>query len=188
MSGSEGLFSISKEVPSEGVPIMPEKLPRLTSDEEVIAIADEFLKKQLGLEFFTTHFKVIGVEKIDERYSWWTVKYEYRYNEYTVDLTVSINVGSIPLDSSRIDVEYSRTILEPQEILISEEQAKIIAQENGLEPPYRIILYCDLYVYRICWRIMKKDRENLGVEDIAGLLIDAENGEVLKEYLEGFYK
>ncbi|MGD2248950.1 MAG: hypothetical protein PVF58_11140 [Candidatus Methanofastidiosia archaeon] len=186
---SQSNMSVSKAVPPEDVPIMPnipEKLPRLTSDEEAIALADEFLKEQLGLEFFTAHFKVIGVDKIDERYSWWNVEYEYRYNEYTVDLSVSINVGRIPLDSSRIDVEYSDVILEPQKILISEEQARIIAQENGLEPPYKIILCCKLHGYRICWQITRKDAD-LKCEDLAGFLIDAETGEVLDTIFEDYY-
>jgi hypothetical protein len=179
-------MSVSKEVPPEDVPNTPEKLPRLTSDEEAIAIADEFLKEKLGNEFFNNHLKVIGVDRMFEYSSWWIVEYEYRYNEYIVDLSVSINAGSIPLDSSRIDVEYSGVILEPQKILISEEQAKIIAQENGLEPPYKIILYCKLHVYRICWQITKKDAD-LKPGDLAGFLIDAETGEVLDTIFKDYF-
>ncbi|MGD2250329.1 MAG: hypothetical protein PVF58_18170, partial [Candidatus Methanofastidiosia archaeon] len=172
--------------PPEDVPNTPEKLPRLTSDEEAIAIADEFLKEKLGLEFFNNHLKVIGVDRMFEGSSWWNVEYEYRYNEYTVDLSVSINAGRILKDESRIFFDTSRIIWEPQKILISEEQAKIIAQENGLEPPYKIILYCDVYVYRICWQITKKDTD-LKPGDLAGFLIDAETGEVLDTLFKDYY-
>jgi hypothetical protein len=66
--------------------------------------------------------------------------------------------------------------LNPQEFLISEEQARVIAQENGLDPPYNLILFCELRFHRICWKITREDIENLETEDLAGLLIDAESG------------
>jgi len=185
-SETQWITSVSEEVPSEYTPIVPEKLPPLTSDEEAIALADEFLKSTLGDEFFNDHFRVTGIEKIVERSSLSFVVYEYTYNEYTVKMSVAVDVGVVPKDASRIVVYLSTVILEPQGILISEEQAKIIAQEYGLEPPYMMILTCEVEFSRICWRIGKADEENIKIGDLAGLLVDAENGTVIDSWIKIF--
>jgi hypothetical protein len=64
------------------------------------------------------------------------------------------------VSSSQMSLDMSFPL--SSEILISEEQAKVIAQEYGLYPPYNLILCC------------------LKPEDLAGLLIDAESGIVLE--------
>ena len=172
--------------PGEFVPReQPGTLPPLTSHGEAINLTNEFLREQLGDDYFNDHFNVVGVEKPFERSTWWVVVYDYIYNEYIISLSVSINAGPILKDTSRIDVDFSTVLLEPQEILISEEQAKIIAQKYGLEPPYTIIFSCEVKFHRICWRIGKKDIENLKTDDLAGLLIDAENGQVLDSWVKG---
>lgn len=184
-SGTEWITSVSEEVPSEDVPEVPEMLPALTSHEEAISLADEFLIEKLGTEFFYNYFKIIEVDERPLMVTTWFVKYQYTCNGYTVDMSVAMYCGRITKDSPRIDVELSDVILNPQKILISEEEAIIIAQENGLEPSYTVILSCELRFHRICWRIVKEDRETLGPEDLAGLLIDAENGEVLRTWTKG---
>jgi len=172
--------------PGECVPKkMPERLPSLASHEEAITLANEFLKERLGDEFFNNHFNVIGIDERPEIPSLWFIIYEFIYNGYTIDVSVAVDIGRILKDSPRIVVDFSTVTLEPQEILISEEQAKIIAQENGLEPPYSVILSCEIEFHRICWRIVKQDRENLKTDDLAGLLIDAESGVVLKTWVRG---
>jgi len=185
-SETQWITSVSEEVPSEHAPKVPEKLPPLTSNEEAIALADEFLKSKLGDEFFNNHFRVTGIEKIFERSSLSFVVYEYTYNEYTVKMSVAVDVGVVPKDASRIVVDFSTVILEPQGILISEEQAKIIAQEYGLEPPYMMILSCEVEFNRICWRIGKADEENIKFGDLAGLLVDAESGTVIDSWIKIF--
>ncbi|MBU7027103.1 MAG: hypothetical protein HXS48_09175 [Theionarchaea archaeon] len=185
-SQTQWITSVSEEVPSEYTPIVPEKLPPLTSQEEAIALADEFLRNTLGDEFFNDHFRVTGIEKIVERSSLSFVVYEYTYNEYTVKMSVAVDVGVVPKDASRIVVYLSTVILEPQGILISEEQAKIIAKEYGLEPPYMMILSCEVEFKRICWRIGKADEENIKFGDLAGLLVDAENGTVIDSWIKIF--
>ena len=185
-SQTQWITSVSEEVPSEYAPVVPEKLPPLTSDEEAIALADEFLKSTLGDEFFNDHFRVTGIEKIVERSSLSFVVYDYTYNEYTVKMSVAVDVGVVPKDASRIVVYLSTVILEPQGILISEEQAEIIAQEYGLEPPYMMILTCEVEFNRICWRIGKADEENIKIGDLAGLLVVAENGTVLDSWIKIF--
>ena len=42
--------------PGEYVPPDQERFPELMSHEEAVALADEFLTKTLGSEFFNTHF------------------------------------------------------------------------------------------------------------------------------------
>jgi len=185
-SQTQWITSVSEEVPSEYTPIVPEELPPLTSNEEAIALADEFLKSTLGDEFFNDHFRVIGIEKTFERSFLSYVIYEYVYDGYTIEMSVAVNVGPIPKDTSRVIARYSTVILEPQEILISEEQAKIIAQEYGLEPPYMMILTCEVEFKRICWRIGKADEENIRIGDLAGLLVDAENGTVIDSWIKIF--
>jgi len=103
-SQTQWITSVSEEVPSEYAPVVPEKLPPLTSDEEAIALADEFLKSTLGDEFFNDHFRVTGIEKIVERSSLSFVVYDYTYNEYTVKMSVAVDVGVVPKDASRIVV------------------------------------------------------------------------------------
>jgi hypothetical protein len=182
---SQSNMSVSKEVPPEDVPNTPEKLPPITSHEEAIAITDEFLKEKLGNEFFTNHIIFVEVDERPDIRSLWFVKYQYTYNEYTVNISVAIYLRQIPKDTSRIDIDFSHIILKPQEILISEEQAKIIAQENGLEPPYTLTLSCEPRYYRICWKILKEDTD-LELGDLAGFLIDAETGEILETMEEVF--
>ncbi len=184
LSESGYVHSVSREA-SEFVPKGPEKLPPLTSHEEAISIANEFLTETLGDAFFQNHFTVMGLDETPHLPYTWVVLYQYNYNGYTIDTTVAVDISSILKNASRIVVNFSTVILEPQEILISEDEAKRIAQENGLEPPYIIILSCEVEFHRICWRVMKEDRENLKIDDLAGLLIDAENGNVLKKWVRG---
>ena len=184
VSESERIFSESKEVPSE-MPSQPEELPPLASHEEAISIAHEFLSEVLGDEFFNSHFTLVKVDERPVLPTTWFVIYQYTSGEHTLDLSVALYCGHIPRDSSRIDVELSQVILQPQGILISEEQAQIIAQSSGLEPPYKITLSCDLSFHRICWVVMKDDSETLDVGDLMGLLIDAENGAVLETWTKG---
>ena len=185
-SETQWITSVSEEVPSEYTPIVPEELPPLTSREEAIALADEFLKSTLGDEFFNNHFRVTGIDERPEIPFVWFVVYEYTYNEYSVEMLVAIDIDFIPEDASRIIVDFSGVILKPQGILISEEQAKVIAQEYGLEPPYIMILSCEVEFNRICWRIGKADEENIKMGDLAGLLIDAENGTVIDSWIKIF--
>ncbi|MGD2250330.1 MAG: hypothetical protein PVF58_18175 [Candidatus Methanofastidiosia archaeon] len=182
---SQSNMSVSKEVPPEDVPNTPEKLPPITSHEEAITITDEFLKEKLGNEFFAAHITFAEVDERPDIYSLWFVKYQYTYNEYTVTLLVAIDFNPIQEGTSRIAVGFSDVILKPQQILISEEQAKIIAQENGLEPPYTLTLSCEPRYYRICWEILKEDTD-LELGDLAGFLIDAETGEILETMEEVF--
>jgi hypothetical protein len=184
-SESGNVTSVSEEAsPSEYVPKGPEKLPPLTSHEEAVSVADEFLKETLGEEFFFNHFNVIGLDETPHLPYIWVVLYNYMYNGYTVDTTVAVNSGPIPKDTPRIVVNFSNIILEPQEILISEEKVKKIAQENGLEPPYKeLFLFCNLRFHRICWKIIKDDAE---ITELEGLVIDAENGAVLESWIHWF--
>jgi len=171
--------------PGEYVPTGPEMLPELTSHEEAIALTDEFLKEMLGEEFFDNYLKVKGVDELPYLPYTWAVLYEYTYNEYTVEFTVAVDIWSIPKDQSRIDIDFSCVILEPQKILISEEEAKRIAQEYGLEPSYNVIFSCEIRFHRICWRITRKNSENLNLGDLAGVLIDAESGTILEAWTKG---
>jgi hypothetical protein len=172
--------------PGEYVPTTPEMLPQLTSHEEAIALTDEFLKEKLGNEFFAAHLKVKGVDEMPHIPSTWIVLYEYTYNEYTVEFMIVINIWYVPAGTSRIDEDVSNFTLEPQEILISEEEAKRIAQEYGLVPPYNMILSCAVEYHRICWRIVRKDFENLSPGELAGVIIDAENGTILDASAKGY--
>ena len=172
--------------PGEYVPPKkPEMLPTLTSHREAIALTDDFLKETLGEKFFFNYLKVKGVDEMPYLPYTWAVLYSYMYNGYTVEFMIIVDIDPIPKDQSRIDPDISNVILEPQKIFISEEEAKFIAQEYGLEPPYNVILSCEVEFHRICWRIAKKDREKLTMKDLAGLIIDAENGEVLTAWTRG---
>ena len=165
--------------PGEYVPTGPEMDPPLTFHEEAIKSADEFLKEKLGNEFFETYIKVKGVDECPYLPYTWMVLYEYTYNGYTVEFTIAVDIWYVLKDESRIDVDFSCTILEPQKILISEEDAKRIAQEYGLEPPYNMIFSCEIEYHRICWRIVRQDFENVKVGELAGVIIDAETGIIL---------
>ena len=171
--------------PGEYVPTGPEMDSPLTSHEEAIKLTDEFLKEKLGNEFFETHIKVKGVDEWPYSPSTWIVLYDYTYNGYTVEFMIAVNIWYVPVGTSRIDVDFSCTILEPQKILISEEDAKRIAQEYGLEPPYNFILSCEIEYHRICWRIASRNEESLTQYDLLGVIIDAENGAVLATWTKG---
>jgi hypothetical protein len=144
------------------------------------------LKEKLGNEFFETHLKVKGVDEMPYSPYTWMVVYEYTYNEFAVEFTVAVDIWRVPAGTSRIIENISNFILEPQEILISEEEAKRIAQEYGLEPPYNVILSCEIEFHRICWRISKKDKETLTEYNLSGIIVDAENGSVLKSWTRGY--
>lgn len=160
-----------------------ETVPPLSSHQQAIDLADEYLKNKLGYEFFNEHIKLIDINERHDIPNVWIVNYKYIYDEYTTELSVAINSGSISKDKSRVDSEFSRIILQPQKILISEQEAKTIAQKNGLKPSYEVSLSCEIEFHRICWRIVKKDVE---IGDLNGVLIDAENGVILKKWTKGF--
>ena len=172
--------------PGEYVPTGPELLPQITSYEEAIAITDAFLRENLGTEFFETHLKVKGIDEMPYLPSTWAVVYEYTYHEYTVEFMIVIDIWRVPPGTSRVDEDFSCVILEPQEILISEEEAKRIAQEFGLVQPYDTVLFCGVEYHRICWIISRRDKENLTEYDLSGVIIDAENGTVLKSWTSGY--
>jgi len=185
LSESGYVHSVSEEVSSpENMPKGQVTLPALTSHEEAIDLADSFIKGTLGDEFFQNRFTFIRVDERPDLSDTWFVVYQYLSNGYTVEMKIAVNAGRIPEDRPRIHVELSFVILEPLEILISEEKAMIIAQENGLKPPYiKLTLSCELEFHRICWIVVKEDAE-LG--ELKGLAIDAENGAVLASWINWF--
>ncbi|MBU7009684.1 MAG: hypothetical protein HXS46_03275 [Theionarchaea archaeon] len=175
-SGSGNVSSVSEEASSEDAP--PSQgglLPPLTSHEEGSSLADEFLVETFGEEFFHDHFAFVKIEERPELRIWFVI-YHYTSHGYTVDMKIAVNSDRIRKDRPRIDVAFSSVILEPQEILISEEEAQRIAQEYGLEPPYSLTLICRFN--RICWRIVNQNTEDLRVGDLMGVMVDAENGKV----------
>jgi len=182
VSESGFVTSVSEEASSEDTP--PNQaglLPPLTSHEEGISLADEFLVETFGEEFFQEHFAFSRIEERPDLRMWFVI-YQYTSHGYTVDMEVAVNSDRIYDDRPRVDVAFSYITLEPQEILISEEEAQRIAQEYGLEPPYmELTLCCKLVFQRICWRIVKADAE---LEELKGLIIDAENGTVLQSWME----
>jgi hypothetical protein len=153
-------------------------LPPLTSHEEAINLADGFLKETFGDEFFQNRFTFVRVDERPDLSDTWFIVYDYFSNGYTVEMKVAINTGRIPEDLTRIDVDFSYVILQPLEILISDEEAKRIAQEYGLEPPYIVTLVCKPEFHRIFWKIVKENAENLDIGELVGVIIDAETGEV----------
>jgi hypothetical protein len=179
LSESGYVTSISREAFYEGTPRGHVMLPALTSHEEAIDLANSFLRKTLGDQFFQNRFTFVRIEERPELSVTWFVVYEYLSNDYTVEMKIAVNAGRIPEDRPRIHVEFSYVILEPQEILISEEQAKVIARENGLEPPYNITLFCRAELHRIYWKIVRRNSEDLRVGELVGVIIDAESGTVL---------
>jgi len=181
VSESGNVTSVSEEVSSpENIPKGHKMLPPLTSHEEGISLADEFLIETFGEEFFHDHFAFSRIEERPDLRVWFVI-YQYTSHGYTVDMDVAVNSDRIYDDRPRVDVAFSHIILEPQEILISEEEAQRIAQENGLEPPYmKLTLSCELVFQRICWIIV---RENAEPEELEGVSIDAENGTVLQSWV-----
>jgi hypothetical protein len=147
----------------------------LASHEDAVKLANEFLKSRFGAEFLENHFRVIQVDEKPDLPFTWLVRYEYVCDGYAVDISMAIDTGRIPQYNSRILLDSSTVILEPQNILISEEEARTIAQAYGLELPYTVTLSCELEFHRICWKI-ETDSE----KGSAGILIDAERGIVLE--------
>ena len=178
LSESGYVFSVAEESSTGNVVTGPATLPPLTSQEEAINLADGFLRETLGEEFFLTHFIFVKVDERPDLFSTWFVIYEYTSNGYTVEMKVAINTGRIPEDLTRIDVDFSYVILQPLEILISDEEAKRIVQEYGLEPPYIVTLVCKPEFHRIFWKIVRENAENLEIGELVGVIIDAETGEI----------
>jgi len=181
VSESGNVTSVSEEASSEDAPpSQGGSLPPLTSHEEAISLADEFLIETFGEEFFQEHFTFSRIEERPDLGTWFVI-YHYTSHGYSVDMKIAVNSDRIPKDRPRIHVLFSSVILEPQEILISEEEAQRIAQEYGLEPPYmKLTLSCELVFQRICWIVV---RENAEPEELEGVSIDAENGTVLQSWV-----
>ena len=182
ISESSKVTSWSREADSSETPEgSPWPLPPLESYEEAIALADAFLIETFGEEFFHERFTFVEIEEFsnaNEQHPLlsivWFVCYDYYSNGYTVRMKVAVDANQIPVDQPRVDVLFSNVILEPLEILITEEQAKIIAQENGLKFPSKAELI--MRSHRIQWKILNENREK---GEIFGIIIDAETGEVL---------
>jgi hypothetical protein len=191
ISESSRVTSWSRESDGSDMPEgSPWPLPPLESYDEAIALADAFLIETFGEEFFHERFTFVEVKEFsnaNEQHPGlsivWFICYDYYSNGYSVRMDVAVNANQIPVDWPRIDVLFSHVILEPLEILITEEQAKAIAQENGLKPPFTLSLKCNSLpirgkrLYRIYWNIFRENHEK---GDIFGITIDAETGEVLE--------
>jgi len=182
VSESGNVTSVSEEASlPENMPKGHKMLPPLTSHEEAISLADEFLLETFGEEFFHDHFAFVKIEERPDLRIWFVI-YQYTSHGYTVDMDVAVNSDRIYDDRPRVDVPFSHIILEPQEILISEEEAQRIAQEYGLEPPYmKLTLSCELELRRICWIVV---RENAKYGELKGVSIDAANGTVLASWVK----
>jgi hypothetical protein len=184
ISESSKVTSWSRESDGSDMPEgSPWPLPPLESHEEAIALADAFLIETLGEEFFHERFTFVEVKEFsnaNEQHPGlsivWFICYDYFSNGYTVRMDVAVNAGQIPVDRPRIHVLTSHVILEHQEILITEEQANIIAQENGLKSPYKAELFLRLPFHRIQWKVVSPNHER---GEMIGIIIDAETGEVL---------
>jgi hypothetical protein len=179
LSESGYVFSVAEESSTGNVVTGPATLPPLTSHEEAVNLADGFLKETFGDEFFQNRFTFVRVDERPDLSDTWFIVYDYFSNGYTVEMKVAVNAGRIPEDRPRIDVDFSEIILQPLEVLISEEEAKRIAQEKGLEPPYIMTLFCRRAFNRIYWKIVRDNAENLNLGELVGVVIDAETGEVL---------
>ncbi|MBU7041967.1 MAG: hypothetical protein HXS47_00140 [Theionarchaea archaeon] len=193
ISESSKVTSWSREADSSETPEgSPWPLPPLESYEEAIALADAFLIETLGEEFFHERFTFVEIEEFsnaNEQHPLlsivWFVCYDYYSNGYTVRMKVAVEANQIPVDQPRVDVLFSNVICEPQEILITEEQAKVIAEENGLTPPFKVILECGSalidkqHVDRIYWNIISQSH---GKGEMIGIIIDAETGKVLDSW------
>lgn len=179
LSESGYVHSVSKEVSSENIPRGHVNLPPLTSHEEAINLADSYIRETLGDQFFQDRFTFIRVDERPDLSDTWFVVYEYTSNGYTVEMKIAVFAGRIPEDLPRIHVKSSYIILEPLEVLISEDEAKRIAQENGLEPPYVITLFCRAEFHRIYWKVVRQNAEDLNGGALVGVIIDAETGAVL---------
>lgn len=185
-SQSRNVISVSEESSTGYVFTGPATLPPLTSHEEAVNLTDKLLKEMLGYEFFQNHFTLVRVDEEPDSFYDWVVVYNYFSNGYTVEMRITVNWRQISEYYPRIDIRSSRMILYPQEILITEDEAKQITKEYGITPPYTMILSCELEFYRICWRITKKGVEELNRGELAGIIIDAENGIVLYAWERGY--
>ena len=193
ISESSKVTSWSREADGSDMPEgSPWPLPPLESYDEAIALADAFLIETFGEEFFHERFTFIEIEEFsnaNEQHPLlsiiWFICYDYYSNGYTVRMDVAVNANQIPVDRPRINVSFSHVILEPLEILITEEQAKIIAQENGLRPPFTLSLKCSSILIdkkefnRIFWKIVSPNHEK---GEMIGIIIDAETGKVLDSW------
>jgi hypothetical protein len=191
ISDSSKVHSWSREADSSETPEgSPWPLPPLESYDEAIALADAFLIETLGEEFFNERFTFIEVEEFTDPLIeeipgisvTWFIHYDYYSNGYTVRMKIAVNANQIPVDRPRISILSSNVILEHQEILITEEQAKAIAEENGLKPPFEVNLRCSSvlidkqHIDRIYWNIISQNNEKSA---FFGIIIDAATGAVL---------
>ena len=178
-SESGYVFSVAEESSTGNVVTGPVTLPPLTSHEEAITLADGFLKETFGDEFFQNRFTFVKVDERPDLSDTWFIVYDYFSNGYTVEMFIAVNCGRIPEDRPRIHVEFSEIVLQPLEVLISEEEAKRIAFEKGIQQPYTITLFCRMGFNRIYWEIVRENPESLNSGELIGVVIDAETGEVL---------
>ena len=154
----------------------PVKYKPVTSHNEAIKLANDYLNTTLGSDFVKNHFEVLGIDERPDIRSVWFIVYKYKSNGYEINLSTAVDISNHPEDLARIAKELSHTMEYPQEIKLSQTDAETIASDKGLTPPYSTGLYW--HKKRIAW-VVTHPTKTFG--EISGYIIDAENGEILEK-------
>ena len=157
----------------------PVKYKPVTSHNEAIELANDYLNTTLGSDFVKSHFEVLGIDERPDMPSVWLVLYKYKSSGYEIDLSLAVDVGVSLEKPSRI-IKESDMIGSPQEIKLSQSDAETIASEEGLAPPYSTSLSLYWKEKRIAWGVTQNSVKTL--DRTERYMIDAENGEILEKH------
>ena len=159
------------------------KLQSITSHSEAIKCANDYLNTTLGNNFVKKYFEVLRVDERPDIPSIWLILYKYRSNDHYINLSLVVDVSNHPSTPSRVDAEFSGMIKTPQEIKLSPSDAEAIAAKNNSTPPYSTMLWLSKTgskkPKRLSWSVVSTEIKEFC--KLNGYVIDAENGEILRE-------
>ena len=155
----------------------PSPREMITSPNRAEEIVVSYLENKFGPEFFKKHFTIMGVNETDIPHVWF-VTLEYKSGSYSVKMHVALDTWWKDIGAERISFGLSNIINEPQEILVSREEAENIASKEGLPQPYISML--EVRHGRIVWVVTSQNFEEYPAGYIIRIVIDAENGTILE--------
>ncbi|MBL7169909.1 MAG: hypothetical protein ISS48_02740 [Candidatus Aenigmarchaeota archaeon] len=145
------------------------------SDDASKGISNDFIINNVGVEYFENHFIF---KKIDEREFFKVVTYDFKYDDYSIDMFVAVSTDG------KILPQFSHIIKEPQIISFSSSDAELKAGELSLPEPRKTSLIYSGNGESLAWKIEwihEPTMDEMLNESISGYIFRADNGDIIEE-------
>jgi len=145
------------------------------SEDASKGISDDFIINNVGVEYYENHFIF---KKIDEREFFKVVTYDFKYDDYSIDMFVAVSTDG------KILPQFSHVIKESQIISFSSSDAELKAGELSLPEPRKASLIYSGNGESLAWKIEwvhEPTMDEMLNESISGYIFRADNGDIIEE-------